>query len=103
MSACPASFKSDVDAISPSRYVGHWSGVTVIRVMHDHGAAVIPVGESRRLVAALRQERPDVELYYTETDIFRHVIPDADTKWKPLLKGAWQVCRHMYHIIRVAQ
>ena len=99
----PASFKSDVDAISPSRYVGHWSGVTVIRVMHDRGDAVIPVGESRRLVAALRQERPDVELYYTETDIFRHVIPDADTKWKPLLKGAWQVCRHMYHIIRVAQ
>ena len=75
----------------------------MIRVMHDRGDAVIPVGESRRLVAALRQERPDVELYYTETDIFRHVIPDADTKWKPLLKGAWQVCRHMYHIIRVAQ
>ena len=97
------SFKSDADSISPSQYVGHWSGETVIRVMHDRGDAVIPVEESRRLAAALRQERPDVELYYTETDIFRHVTPDADTEWKPLLKGAWQVCRHMYHIIHMAR
>ena len=99
----PDSFKSDADSISPSQYVGHWSGGTVIRVMHDRGDAVIPVEESRRLAAALRQERPDVKLYYTETDIFRHVIPDADTEWKPLLKGAWQVCRHMYHIIHMAR
>ena len=97
------SFKSDADSISPSQYVGHWSGGTVIRVMHDRGDAVIPVEESRRLAAALRQERPDVELYYTETDIFRHVTPDADTEWKPLLKGAWHVCRHMYHIIHMAR
>ena len=69
----PAGFRSDVAAISPSQYLGHWSDRTVIRVMHDRGDAVIPVGESRRLVAALRRERPDVELYYTETDIFRHV------------------------------
>ena len=99
----PTAFRADVGAISPSRYVGHWSGETVIRVMHDRGDAVIPVEESRRLAAALRQERPDVELYYTETDIFRHVIPDADAEWKPLLKGAWQVCRHMYHIIHIAR
>ena len=99
----PDSFKSDADSISPSQYVGHWSGGTVIRVMHDRGDAVIPVEESRRLAAALRQERPDVKLYYTETDIFRHVIPDADTEWEPLLKGAWQVCRHMYHIIHMAR
>ena len=72
-------------------------------MMHDRGDAVVPVDESRRLAAALRQERPDVELYYTETDIFRHVSPDADAEWRPLLKGAWQVCRHMYHIIRMAQ
>ena len=99
----PATFRSDVAAISPSRYVGHWSGGTVIRVMHDRSDAVIPVEQSRRLAAALRQERPDVELHYTETDIFRHVIPDADTEWRPLLKGAWQVCRHMYHIIHIAR
>ena len=99
----PATFRSDVGVISPSQYVGQWSSGTVIRVMHDRGDAVIPVEQSRRLAAALRQERPDVELYYTETDIFRHVIPDADTEWRPLLKGAWQVCRHMYHIIHIAR
>jgi hypothetical protein len=55
------------------------------------------------LVAALSQQRPNARVYYTETDIFRHVSPDADTSWAPLLTGAWRVCRHMYHIIRVAQ
>ena len=99
----PATFKSNVDAVSPSRYVDDWNSGTVLRVMHDRGDAVIPVEQSRRLAAALRQERPDVELYYTETDIFRHVIPDTDTEWRPLLKGAWQVCRHMYHIIHIAR
>ncbi len=71
--------------------------------MRDRGDGVKPVGESRRLVAALRQERPDLRVYYTETDIFRQVIPDADTAWIPRLKGACQLSRHMYHIIRVAQ
>ena len=101
--ALPGGFRSDVDAVSPSRYVDDWNTKTVIRVMHDRGDAVIPVEESRRLVASLQRQRPDIEVYYTETDIFRHVIPDADTEWKPLLKGAWQVCRHMYHIIHIAR
>ena len=99
----PASLRSDVDAVSPSHHIGQWSSDTLLRVMHDRGDAVIPVGESRRLVAALRRDRPDIEVYYTETDIFRHVVPDAETKWVPLLGGAWQLCRHMYHIIRVAR
>ena len=101
--ALPAGFRSDVDAVSPSRYIGDWNNETVIRVMHDRGDAIIPVGESQRLVAALQRERPDIEVYYTETDIFRHVIPDAERDWKSLLTGAWQVCRHMYHIIEVAR
>ena len=99
----PAIFRSDVDSVSPSHHVGQWSNDTILRVMHDRGDAVIPVGESRRLVAVLHQERPDLEVYYTETDIFRHVVPDTETKWVPLLGGAWQLCMHMYHIIRVAR
>ena len=99
----PASFRSDVDAVSPSHHIGQWSSNTLLRVMHDRGDDVIPVGESRRLVAALRRDRPDIEVYYTETDIFRHVVPDAETKWVPMLGGAWQLCMHMYHIIRVAR
>ena len=101
--ALPAGFRSDVDAVSPSRYVDDWNSGTVLRIMHDRGDAVIPVGESRRLVAALQRERPDIEVYYTETDIFRHVTPDAGRNWKATLIGAWQVCRHMYHIIAVAR
>ena len=101
--ALPAGFRSDVDVVSPSRYIDDWNSGTVLRIMHDRGDAVIPVGESRRLVAALQRERPDIEVYYTETDIFRHVIPDAGRNWKATLIGAWQVCRHMYHIIEVAR
>ena len=99
----PAGFRADVAAISPSQHMHGWSSGTVIRIMHDRGDAVIPVSESRRLVAALAQQRPDVRVYYTETDIFRHVSPDADAALAPLLQGAWRVSRHMYHIIRVAQ
>ena len=99
----PEDFRTDVDAISPSRYVEQWSGDTVMRVMHDRGDPLIPVGESRRLVAALQEQRPDVVTYYTETDIFRHVRPDAETDWKSMLRGAWQLYRHMYHIVAVAR
>lgn len=99
----PDDFRTDVDVISPSRYLASWSGDTVIRVMHDRGDPLIPVGESRRLVAALQEQRPDVATYYTETDIFRHVRPDAETDRRSMLRGAWQLYRHMYHIVAVAQ
>ncbi|MXZ91037.1 MAG: hypothetical protein F4W95_00405 [Chloroflexi bacterium] len=99
----PDAFRADVDAISPSKYVEQWSGDTVMRVMHDRGDPLIPVGESRRLVAALQEQRPDVATYYTETDIFRHVRPDAETDWQSMLRGAWQLYRHMYHIVAVAR
>ena len=99
----PDAFRADVDAISPSMYVEQWSGDTVMRVMHDRGDPLIPVGESRRLVAALQEQRPDVATYYTETDIFRHVRPDAETDWRSMLRGAWQLYRHMYHIVAVAR
>ena len=74
-----------------------------MRVMHDRGDPLIPAGESRRLADALHQQRPDITVYYTETDIFRHVRPDADRELKSLLKGAGQLYRHMYHIIAVAR
>ena len=99
----PAEFRQRVDSISPSQYVGQWSGRTAMRVMHDRGDPLIPAGESRRLVNALQQQRPDISVYYTETDIFSHVRPDADRDLKSLLKGAGQLYRHMYHIIAVAR
>ena len=99
----PAEFRQQVASISPSRYVQQWSGQTAMRVMHDRGDPLIPAGESRRLVDALQQQRPDITVYYTETDVFRHVRPDADRDLKSLLKGAGQIYRHMYHIIAVAR
>ena len=99
----PENFRADTDSISPSRHIDLWSPNTVMRVMHDQGDPLIPVGESRRLVQALRQHRPEVPVYYTETDIFRHVRPDAETDLASMLRGAFQLYRHMYHIVAVAQ
>lgn len=99
----PAGFRQRVDSISPSQYVGQWSGRTAMRVMHDRGDSLIPAGESRRLVDALRHQRPDISVYYTETDVFSHVRPDADRDLQSRLKGAGQLYRHMYHIIAVAR
>ena len=96
-------FRAEVDSIAPSHHVGQWSENTAMRVMHDAGDPLIPVEESRRLVDALREQRPDVAVYYTETDIFRHVRPDTDRDLKSLLRGAWQLFRHMFHIVAVAR
>ena len=96
-------FRAEVDSIAPSQRVGQWSGNTAMRVMHDVGDPLIPVGESRRLVDALEGQRPEVEVYYTETDIFRHVRPDANRDLKSLLRGAWQLFRHMFHIVALAR
>ena len=96
-------FRDEADSIAPSHHMGQWSGNTAMRVMHDVGDPLIPVGESRRLVDALREQRPDVEVYYTETDIFRHVRPDADRDLKSLLRGSFQPFRHMFHIVAVAR
>ena len=92
----PESFRAEVDSIAPSHHIDLWSANTVMRVMHDRGDPLIPVGESRRMVRALQQQRPDVPVYYTETDIFRHVRPDAETDLKSMLAGAFQLYRHMY-------
>ena len=103
--ALPAGFRSDVDAVSPSRYVDDWEQ----RNRTPDHARSWGRGDTRGRIAAsggswqLQRERPDIEVSYTETDIFRHVIPDAERDWKSLLTGGWQVCRHMYHIIEVAR
>ena len=99
----PEAFRAEVDSIAPSHHIDLWSSNTVMRVMHDRGDPLIPVGESRRMVQALHQQRPDVPVYYTETDIFRHVRPDAETDLKSMLAGAFQLYRHMYHIVAVAR
>ena len=69
--------------------------------MHDVGDPLIPVGESRKLVAALAQQS-ESNYRYTETAIFEHVRPGSDLQPLKLAAGALQLYRHMYGVLRMA-
>ena len=95
----PANFRQDLEGISPRNHIGNFKNRLLI--MHDVGDPLIPVGESRRLVAALKEQgRGDMR--YTETEIFEHVRPGADLQLWPLIKGASKLYAHMYGILRMA-
>ena len=101
--ATPPAFRQQVQAVSPAAHLDGLNPATAILLMHDRGDRLIPVGESRRLHAGLRQRTDGPTVKYTETDIFRHVRPDADTELLPLLKGAAQLFGHTYGIIALAR
>ena len=101
--ATPPAFRQQVRAVSPAAHLDGLHSETAILLMHDRGDLLIPVGESRRLNAGLRQFADGPTVKYTETDIFRHVRPDADTELLPLLKGAAQLFGHTYGIIAIAR
>ena len=95
----PESFRQGLAAISPSVHLSQVQAKLLI--MHDVGDPLIPVGESRRLVQALRASgRPAAR--YTETAIFDHVRPGSSGNLWELAKGAGQLYRHLYGIIRLA-
>ena len=95
----PESFRQGLAAISPSVHLPQVRAKLLI--MHDVGDPLIPVGESRRLVQALRESgRPAAR--YTETAIFDHVRPGSSGNLWELAKGAGQLYRHLYGIIRLA-
>lgn len=101
--ATPAAFREQVRAVSPAAHLDGLHPGTAILLMHDRGDLLIPVGESRRLNAALRRIPGGPAVKYTETDIFRHVRPDADTELLPLLRGAAQLFGHTYGILALAR
>lgn len=101
--ATPPAFQEQVRAVSPAAHLDGLHPQTAILLMHDRGDRLIPVGESRRLNAALRQIQDGPVVKYTETDIFRHVRPDADTELLPLIRGAAQFFGHTYGIIALAR
>jgi hypothetical protein len=68
-------------------------------VMHDEGDLLIPVGEARRLAAAL-QERGG--FCYTRTRLFDRASPVGGGNFWLLIAEAAKLYRHMYGIIRVA-
>ena len=95
----PEAFRQGLAAISPSVHLSQVRAKLLI--MHDVGDPLIPVGESRRLVQALRESgRPAAR--YTETAIFDHVRPGSSGNLWELAKGAGQLYRHLYGIIRLA-
>ncbi len=66
----PAGMQQRLNALSPLSYLQHIHAPLVV-LLHDRGDQVIPVGESRRLVAALP---PQEGLHYTEMG-FQHLDP----------------------------
>ncbi len=99
----PDAYHQQAKAVSPSAHIPGLHPDTAIRVMHDRGDMLIPVGESRRLTNALQQRPIAAPVRYTETDIFRHVRPDSETDLPALIKGAAQLFRHMYWVIALAR
>ena len=96
-------YHQQAKAVSPSAHIPGLHPDTAIRVMHDRGDLLIPVGESRRLTNALQQRSIAAPVRYTETDIFRHVRPDSETDLPALIRGAVQLFRHMYWVIALAR
>ena len=93
----PPEFRQQMVGISPSSHVADLQAR--VMVLHDEGDLLIPVGETRRLAAAL-QERGDFR--YTETRIFDHVRPGEGGDFWLLIAEAAKLYWHMYGIIRVA-
>ena len=95
----PSDFLEELDGISPRNRIHNFQNRLLI--MHDVGDPLIPVGESRRLVEAERNQGRQ-NMRYTETAIFEHVRPDADLQLWPLVKGASKLYVHMYGVLRIA-
>lgn len=94
----PAEFHQQIVSISPSSHVGDVKAR--VMVMHDEGDSLIPVGESRRLAAALRGTEG---FRYTETRIFDHVRAGSGANLWQLITESFKLYRHMYAIIGVAR
>ena len=67
----PAAMRERLDAMSPISYLREIHAPLIL-LAHDRDDPVIPIGESRRLRAALG-ERPGVR--YTEFTMFKHLDP----------------------------
>ena len=87
----------EFDTLSPLSRVDHVRAPLIV-FGHDRDDLVIPVGESRRLAAALA-ERPGAT--YTEFALFQHADP-TKRKLRPWALGhqLWLFLRHIYPIFR---
>ena len=97
LDSLPEGFHWELTRISPKAHIGGLKAR--LRIMHDRGDRLIPVGESRRLAAELGDREG---FRYTETSIFEHVRPGGGQSWRHLAGEAWKLYRHMYGLVRVA-
>lgn len=95
----PAAMQERLDAMSPLRYVPDIHAPLIL-LAHDHADPVIPIGESRRLVAALA-ERAGVR--YTEFTMFKHLDPSkVRLPMVPLARELVKFFRAVYPMFRQA-
>jgi dienelactone hydrolase len=81
----PPAMRARLDAMSPTSYL-HDLRAPLVVLAHDRDDPVIPLGESRRLRAALDQR---AGVRYTEFTMFKHLDP---TKVRlPPLRLAWEL------------
>ena len=95
----PAGMHGHLDAMSPLHYLPDMHAPLIV-LGHDRDDLVIPVGESRRLQAALRG-RAGVQ--YTEFAMFQHMDP-TKRKLSPLrlLQELGKFYRYVYPVFRQA-
>jgi len=90
----PAAMQEKLTALSPMTYIPDLKAPLFVH-LHDIGDQVIPVGESRRLEAALK-DRPGV--HYTEMN-FSHLDPvKGKLPFFALLREFWKFFRALYPI-----
>jgi dienelactone hydrolase len=94
----PPEVQERLDALSPMSYLDDIHAPLIV-LLHDQGDAVIPVGESRRLRAALGDR---AGLHYTEMH-FQHLDPvKANLPISRLVRELGKIFRAMYLVFRQA-
>jgi dipeptidyl aminopeptidase/acylaminoacyl peptidase len=86
-----------MDRASPVHYLQEIQARVL--VMHDQDDELVPVEESRRLVAALAGRE---DLYYTEFSLFDHVDPTARASPFEFAGEVLKLVRHIFVLLREA-
>lgn len=95
----PAAMQGRLDAMSPLEYLPEIHAPLVL-LAHDRDDAVIPIGESRRLVAALAGR---VGVRSTEFRMFKHLDPSqVRLPVVALARELTKFCRAVYPMFRQA-
>lgn len=90
----PPGIKEGLWKLSPRRVVDRLEAK--VYLIHDRSDPVIPVGESRRLAAALP---PEVLGRYTESSLFEHAHATRPLSWFSFLGEIWKLLTHLQAVL----